>query len=204
MRSKKDDDWRDYQPRYTAPQVYRGVSYDPVTCTWRARMYCAGKHVTLGRFGTSREAAFVHDRAAYFIHGDLAQTNYGLEAARQSNAVEPPSTSWRVMATLEALKRETQLRQHQLSASLLSAQRSSIAAGHKRAASRLVDAADLSSTQSTLLEWQQQQFPLNRMPFNSSRRYWSPSPGLASRALPLQQTTATCDTLVAIASRLKE
>lgn len=197
-----DDDNDDDYPDANLPSrvVYRGVSYDPVTCTWRARMYCAGKHVTLGRFGTSREAAFVHDRAAYFIHGDLAQTNYGLEAARQSNAVEPPSTSWRVMATLEALKRETQLRKHQQSPSLLPAQRPLMVAIHKRAAAAGAVDAPL-STQSTLLKWQQQQFPSKRMSFKSSRRA-----GPASRALSLQQTTVTamCGMLVAIASRLKE
>lgn len=92
------------------PQIYRGVSYDPTAQMWRARMYCSGKHVTLGRFPTAREAAFVHDRAAYYIHGQAAQTNFGLDAARESNEREPPSSSWRVMATLDALTKEVKMR----------------------------------------------------------------------------------------------
>jgi hypothetical protein len=93
-----------------ARHAYRGVSYDPVTNMWRARMYCSRKHVTLGRFSSVQEAAFVHDRAAYYIHGDAAQTNYGLDVARESNEREPPSSSWRVMATLDALTKEVKWR----------------------------------------------------------------------------------------------
>jgi hypothetical protein len=90
--------------------IYRGVSYDPISMLWRARIYCLGKHVTLGRYTTAQEAAFVHDRAAHFIHGDDAQTNNGIEAARESNQRQPPTASWRVMNTLEMLARESQLR----------------------------------------------------------------------------------------------
>jgi hypothetical protein len=93
-----------------SPNIYRGVSYDPATMMWRARIYCSGKHVTLGRFETAQEAAFVHDRAAVYIHGDDARTNYDIEAARQSNQRQPPTPSWRVMSTLETLARAARLR----------------------------------------------------------------------------------------------
>jgi len=82
---------------------YRGVSFDPQTKLWRARIYCLGRHVTLGRYHSASEAAFVHDRAAFFIHGEEAQTNYGIDAARRSNQREAPSSSWRVMSTLQSL-----------------------------------------------------------------------------------------------------
>ena len=82
---------------------YRGVSFDPQTRLWRARIYCLGRHVTLGRYTSANEAAFVHDRAAFFIHGEEAQTNYGIDAARRSNQREAPSSSWRIMNTLQSL-----------------------------------------------------------------------------------------------------
>lgn len=104
----------DHQPTASTttpfPRALRGVSYDPQTCMWRARIYCMGKHVTLGRYATAQEAAFVHDRAAYFIHGDDAQTNYGIEAARLSNERKPPIASWRVMNTLERVEHECKMR----------------------------------------------------------------------------------------------
>jgi hypothetical protein len=92
-----------------ARSVYRGISYDPVSNMWRARMYYSRKHVTLGRFSSAQEAAFVHDRAAYYIHGDAAKTNFGLDAARDSNKREHPSGSWSVMSTLDALAKEVKL-----------------------------------------------------------------------------------------------
>jgi hypothetical protein len=83
---------------------------------WRARIYCLGKHVTLGRYSTAQEAAFAHDRAAYFIHGERANINYGHEVARKSNLRAPPSVSWRVMNTLELLARDYTRRQAMLEA----------------------------------------------------------------------------------------
>lgn len=82
---------------------FRGVSFDPHSRLWRARFYCLGRHVTLGRYHTASEAALVHDRAAHFVYGDVAQTNYGIDAARRSNMREPPSASWRIMNTLQSL-----------------------------------------------------------------------------------------------------
>lgn len=99
-----------YATVYHPPQnMYRGVSYDPNTGLWRARIYALGRHVTLGRHATAQEAAFVHDRAAVFIHGKEAQTNYGVEAALQCNARSPPIASWRVMKTLQMLAHECKL-----------------------------------------------------------------------------------------------
>lgn len=82
---------------------YRGVSFDPQTKLWRARIYCLGRHVTLGRYQAASEAAFAHDRAAYFLHAEEARTNFGIDRARQSIQREAPSSSWRVMATLQSL-----------------------------------------------------------------------------------------------------
>jgi hypothetical protein len=94
-------------PYPTTGGGYRGVSFDPATGLWRARLYCWGKHVTLGRFGTAEEAAFMHDRAAVFVNGpEGARTNFGVERASLANASSAPSGSWRVMSTLEALARE--------------------------------------------------------------------------------------------------
>jgi AP2 domain len=89
---------------------YRGVSYEFSSGVWRARIYCLGKHMTLGRFRTAIEAASLHDRAAVYIHGDRAPTNFGVERARQSNESGPISASWRIMSTLEVLARENRAR----------------------------------------------------------------------------------------------
>jgi hypothetical protein len=103
---------KDVGDNFLAPparSVYRGISYDPASNMWRSRMYCSRKHVTLGRFSSAQEAAFVHDRAAYYIHGDAAKTNFGLDTARESNKRKNPSGAWRIMATLDALTKEVKL-----------------------------------------------------------------------------------------------
>lgn len=61
----------------------RGVTFEQRTSRWRARLYVAGKHVTLGRLHTCTQAAQLHDAAAYYVLGEQAVTNYGIEAAQR-------------------------------------------------------------------------------------------------------------------------
>lgn len=82
----------------------RGVSFDAVSKKWRGRLYCLGQHVTLGRFSTALEAAQTHDRAAYYVHGASALTNFGTKLARQDLARRPPSSSETTMAHLRRLR----------------------------------------------------------------------------------------------------
>lgn len=56
---------------------YRGVSYEKRKNLWRARLYCRGQHTTLGRYSNARLAAAEHDRAASFVFGERAVTNFG-------------------------------------------------------------------------------------------------------------------------------
>jgi hypothetical protein len=71
----------------------------------------------------------VHDRAAVYIHGDDARTNYEIDAARQSNQRQPPTPSWRVMSTLETLAREARLRKLGASSSCSSAASARVLSG---------------------------------------------------------------------------
>ena len=109
-------------PRYANPSatgggpVFRGVSFDALNELWRARLYWRGRHLTLGRFATATQAAFAHDRAAVYVLGAEASTNFGVEAARRSNESSAPIASARVMETLEALRVERQGEEQQLAA----------------------------------------------------------------------------------------
>jgi AP2 domain len=85
-------------------QKLRGVSFDRVTKKWRARLYCAGQHVTLGRFATPLQAARTHDAAAYFVHGENAVTNFGVQAARELLANHPPRYSGKTASNLRNIK----------------------------------------------------------------------------------------------------
>jgi hypothetical protein len=71
------------QPPQPPQNRYRGVTFDRPKAQWRARLYCRGTHVTLGRFATEILAARAHDRAAYHVHGARAATNFGVESARE-------------------------------------------------------------------------------------------------------------------------
>lgn len=59
----------------------RGVTFDPNTRKWRARLYAKGRHIALGRYPTQVMAAKAHDCAALYVYGDDALTNYGLDSA---------------------------------------------------------------------------------------------------------------------------
>jgi hypothetical protein len=62
---------------------YRGVTYDHRCQRWRARLYCLGEHLALGRFSDAAQAAEIHDLAACFVFKDAAITNFGLHAAQE-------------------------------------------------------------------------------------------------------------------------
>lgn len=87
---------------------YRGVSQEAHNKKWRARIYCQGIHVTLGRFSSAREAARAHDRAACFLYQDKAMTNFGVAAAQLDLQSSPPSTSPRTMLRLRVMAEEIQ------------------------------------------------------------------------------------------------
>lgn len=72
----RDQDHRRQTPRF------RGVNYEKTKGVWRARLYCKGQHTTIGRFPTAELAARAHDKAAVFVLGDRARTNFGVFAAR--------------------------------------------------------------------------------------------------------------------------
>ena len=124
--------------RRSPDQPYRGVSYDPANGRWRARLYCSGKHISLGRYESEEDAAFAYDRAAVFVHGDDAQTNFGVEAAQQANERGPLSSSYRLMSTLEMRATESKARRLALQRQSLCR---SIAAQESAAASRAMSMA---------------------------------------------------------------
>lgn len=112
---------------------YRGVGYDHLSRKWRARFYCLGHHVTLGRYASIIEAAKCHDRAAYHVFGREAITNFGIKRAMSSLARFPPTASARAMAQLDELAKmfaqhsnNSRVRQH---ASQAVRKRAAIAAG---------------------------------------------------------------------------
>jgi hypothetical protein len=92
----------DYSPyKRSDCRCYRGVTFERASQKWRARLYCQGRHTTLGRFETALQAACAHDRAAYFVLKEEALTNFGLAAAKKDAASgQPPSTSARTMSHL--------------------------------------------------------------------------------------------------------
>lgn len=94
------------------PKTFRGVSYDSLAKKWRGRLYCVGQHITIGRYPTMEEAALAHDRAAYFLFGEEAETNFGTRSARKSLADQSVCKSWAGMARLEALAAEVSSRNH--------------------------------------------------------------------------------------------
>jgi hypothetical protein len=71
-----------------------------------------GQHITIGRYPTVEEAAMAHDRAAYYLFGEDAETNFGTRSARKSLAQQPACKSWAGMARLEALAAEVSSRNH--------------------------------------------------------------------------------------------
>lgn len=62
---------------------YRGVCYEKEKDLWRARLYVKGRYITLGRFSTARLAAKAHDRAAHFVMGEWAATNFRTDVAKE-------------------------------------------------------------------------------------------------------------------------
>lgn len=83
---------------------YRGVTYDRRCKKWRARLYCLGRHVTLGRFSDAARAAEIHDRAAYMVFKEAAVTNFGVAAARTFLQCFPSGCSERVLSCLRVLE----------------------------------------------------------------------------------------------------
>jgi AP2 domain len=100
-------------PAHSQHTRFRGVSYDRVAKKWRARIYCSGRHITLGRFTTQIEAAQMHDGAAYYVHGKEAVTNFGTREARALLAARPPSSSSRAMLSLREIKGQVDTHRHQ-------------------------------------------------------------------------------------------
>jgi hypothetical protein len=91
-------------------RAYRGVSYEALVDKWRARLYCGGQHVTLGRFATPEEAARAYDRVAWYVSKEHTVTNFGLTAAQaDSDAVgTAPTPSRQTQAYLRTLANEVQ------------------------------------------------------------------------------------------------
>lgn len=83
---------------------FRGVTYDRRCKKWRARLYCLGRHIALGRFSDATTAAEIHDRAAYLVFKEAAVTNFGVAAARTFLQRFPSGCSERVMSCLRLLE----------------------------------------------------------------------------------------------------
>jgi hypothetical protein len=73
--------------------------------------------VTLGRLATALEAAHTHDRAAYFVFGEVAVTNFGtrlahahLQQQQQQQHSSQPTPTQRTMARLCSLKARLEAR----------------------------------------------------------------------------------------------
>lgn len=89
------------------PTSLRGVSYEKRKGVWRARLYCKGRHIPLGRFRDAESAARAHDHAAVFVFGDRAVTNLGIASARvqlERLSVERTFRNWRLFRKLTALR----------------------------------------------------------------------------------------------------
>jgi hypothetical protein len=93
----------------------RGVTYDAVTKKWRARLYCRGRHIDLGRYATALLAARAHDRAANYVFKENALTNFGQAGSKDQLPIASSRTmlhlnvmAWTMSAsncTMRALRR---------------------------------------------------------------------------------------------------
>eukprot|EP00882_Tetradesmus_deserticola_P021680 GHRQ01023473.1.p1 GENE.GHRQ01023473.1~~GHRQ01023473.1.p1 ORF type:complete len:216 (+),score=93.42 GHRQ01023473.1:232-879(+) len=68
---------------------YRGLSWDKKYQGWRVRIYYAGKQRHVGRFEDEVSAASAYDKAAVYLYGTSAITNFGLDACLK----DPTETS---------------------------------------------------------------------------------------------------------------
>lgn len=60
---------------------YKGVSWNPVTSTWRARIWFRNKNIDLGSFKTKEGAAVAYNKAASQLQGNFAKLNVFTEGA---------------------------------------------------------------------------------------------------------------------------
>lgn len=88
--------------RASSEHGYRGVTFDHDNNSWRARLYCAGRHITLGRYATAKLAAKSHDLAAYYVRGEGAVTNFGVAEAREAWQTHPQTYSPVLRRSLQA------------------------------------------------------------------------------------------------------
>jgi len=55
---------------------YKGVSWNPVSNTWRARITVNKKLISIGSFMTEKEAAIAYNKASIQYHKEYANINY--------------------------------------------------------------------------------------------------------------------------------
>jgi hypothetical protein len=79
---------RNNQPGRLGQSRFKGVSWCQKSDKWRAYIFRNGKHQSLGRFDSEKEAARAYDKAAVDAFGDFAYLNFGGPIGVRNEAVE--------------------------------------------------------------------------------------------------------------------
>ncbi|KAF8063789.1 gpn3 [Scenedesmus sp. PABB004] len=85
---------------------FRGLSWDKKHQGWRVRIYFAGRQRHVGRFEDELVAARAYDKAAVYLYGGCAITNFGLEAVQ----ADPSEVSAFIMLAKEQADQEKAVR----------------------------------------------------------------------------------------------
>eukprot|EP00775_Hariotina_reticulata_P002096 gene2096-2414_t len=88
---------------------FRGLSWDKKHQGWRVRIYYSGKQRHVGRFEDDVAAAKAYDKAAVYLYGANAITNFGIQACQE----DPTEVSPFIVLAKEQADQEQQARSQQ-------------------------------------------------------------------------------------------
>ncbi|KAF6260191.1 hypothetical protein COO60DRAFT_914794 [Scenedesmus sp. NREL 46B-D3] len=197
---------------------YRGLSWDKKYQGWRVRIYYAGKQRHVGRYEDEASAAGAYDKAAVFLYGTSAITNFGLdsclkdptEAALQHGAVVAPAYQQHQQLYQVQQQAQQQQEQQQILLPVLTSeglqQQLLVAGGYPVAHAGSITFADVESLQQQQQQQQeqlarsnsrqQQQLQVSAMPVDGSSYVLVSSPLTAADSMSsISRVTSTAKTL---------